>query len=135
MIIRTIIAATLALGLGACATADDAGKAAEAPVAYTVINDDASIAFASSSIRTFRPGAERTLLLETNNGRWYRATLQGNCKSEVRWRQAIAIAPGASDRFDRFSAVLVGGRRCQVSALDEIADPDAPAAPAAPPKT
>jgi hypothetical protein len=123
-----IIAAAVA-ALAACTTT----RTATAPVVYTVVEEDASIPFASKSIRNFRVGAAHTLLLEANSGKWYRATLDGACRSSLPWEHAIGIDAGVIDRFDRFSTVIIDGRRCQVRTLDRIADPVGTPAEAAPP--
>jgi hypothetical protein len=111
-------------GLAALAACETTPAEAEKPVTYTVLEADASIPFASKSIRNFRVGAEKTLLLEANGGKWYRATLIGACRSDLPWEQAIGIDGGATDRFDKFASVIIDGRRCQVTQLDQIADPD-----------
>jgi hypothetical protein len=128
---KTFIVAVTLAALSACAATEK--EAAAAPVVYTVLEADASIPFASSGIRNFRVGkdAERSLLLEGPQGRWYRATLQSYCRSALPWEQAIAYKTDATDRFDKFSSVVIDGRSCQVQALDRIADPDAPATPPA----
>lgn len=111
-----------AVALAACATGE---KAAEAPpVTYTVVTADAAIPFASKSVRGFRVGSERSLLLEANGGKWYRAILQSSCRSDLPWEEAIGIDAGVIDRLDKFGVVVVDGRRCQIETLDEIADPD-----------
>ncbi len=132
---RTIIiavACAAALAASGCATSQEE---AAAPVTYTVVEADASIPFASRAIRNFRVGkdAEHSLLLEGANSRWYRATLESTCSRDLRWEQAIAFKADATDRLDKFSSVLIDGRRCRVMALDQIADPDAAIASATPP--
>lgn len=112
--------------IAACAAALAAGCAsqtkAEAPVvAYTVLKADATIPFASL-IRDFSVGSEKSLLLKAG-GRWYRATLEQPCRSDLPWRESIGLLPGSVDRLDRFSSVLVDGHRCMLRSLDEIADP------------
>ncbi len=120
-------ACAAAFALSGCATSREV---AEAPVAYTVVAADASIPFASSAIRSYRVGkdVEHSLLLEGGASRWYRATLEPSCSRDLRWEFAIGFKTDATDRLDRFSSVLIDGRRCRVIALDQIADPDAPPA-------
>lgn len=127
---RSVIIAAAALVAAGCATTTEE---AEAPVAYTVLKEDASVPFASKSIRGFRVGAGRVLLLEANGGRWYRATLQSTCQSDLPWEHAIGVDGGAIDRVDRFATVIVDGRRCQIETFDEVADPDAKPETAPPP--
>jgi Family of unknown function (DUF6491) len=123
---RAAILIAACAALGACATAT---KEVEVPVTYTVVAADASIPFASKSIRNFRVGSEKTLLLEAAGGKWYRATLISSCRNDLPWEEAIGIDAGTIDRFDRFSAVVIDGRRCHVQALDQIEDPDGKPAP------
>lgn len=128
---KFILAAVAAVALAGCATAEQQA-AAEPAVSYAVVDDDASIPFAST-IRGFRVGKDqpRSLLIEGGNGKWYRATLRDYCSRQLPWDHAIGIDAGAIDRFDRFSTVVLDGVRCQVTTVDEIADPDTPVAPAA----
>ena len=121
-----IIAVTCASALIAgCATPTEA-KAP--PVAYTVVKADASIPFAAN-IRNYRTGrdVEKSLLLEGSNGLWYRAKLDSFCARALPWQHAIGVIQDATNSFDKFSTVLVDGRRCRVEAVDQIVDPDAKA--------
>lgn len=126
---HVIIAAAAALAVAGCAT----NEQAEAPISYTVVKADASVPFASTAIRGFRVGSGKVLLLEANGGRWYRATLQSSCRSDLPWEHAIGIDGGAVDRVDKFATVIIDGRRCQIETFDEIADPDAKPEAAPPP--
>ena len=123
---RTLFAAAC-VALAACATAPEE---AAAPVTYTVVEADASIPFASRSVRNYRVGKDEgpSLLLEAGNDRWYRATLDESCSRDLRWEQAIGVRYDATDRLDKFSSVIIDGRRCTIKALDRIEDPDAPTA-------
>lgn len=125
-----LVSAVSAIGLAACATDGPAAP----PVTYTVVKADDSIPFASTGVRNFRVGKDepRSLLLEGPNRRWYRATLDASCRSSLPWEHAIGVKTDATDRFDRFSTVIIDGRRCQIRALDQIADPDGVPAPATP---
>lgn len=133
MIRKFIFTAACAAALAAsgCATSQDAAQT-QAPVTYTVVAADASIPFATTTISNYRVGkdVEHSLLLEAGS-RWYRAGLEPSCSRDLRWEQAIAFKADATDRLDKFSSVLIDGRRCRVLALDQIVDPDAPAAPPA----
>ena len=123
-----IIAAACASALiGGCATP----TVAAAPVTYTVVKADASIPFANT-IRNYRTGkdVEKSLLLEGSNGLWYRAKLDQFCARALPWQNAIGVISDATNQVDKFSTVLIDGRRCRVTAVDQIADPDHPAAAA-----
>jgi hypothetical protein len=116
-----IIAAVAATGatVGCASSTEDA---LTAPVEYTVIREDVTIPF-TSTVRNFRVGADKTLLLEGSANRWYRAQLPEPCKSDLRWEQAIGLADRAATSVSKFTDVIVDGRRCQILALDEIGDP------------
>ena len=75
---------------------------------------------------------EKSLLLEGLNGLWYRAKLDSFCARALPWQNAIGVLSDATNQFDKFSTVLIDGRRCRVVAVDQIADPGHPAAIAAP---
>ncbi|MBL8551081.1 MAG: hypothetical protein JNJ73_13930 [Hyphomonadaceae bacterium] len=99
-------------------------NAAEAPAtpSYVVLKHNASIPFALRTINGYHVGVDRSLILDVGH-RWYRAELDSFCARDLRWTTAIAVRPGGIGAFDRFSHVLVDGRRCRVLSLDEIADP------------
>jgi hypothetical protein len=116
-----IAAAIVAAGaVAGCASTKDAAETV--PVEYTVIREDVTIPF-TSSVRNFRVGADKTLLLEGSGNRWYRAKLPEPCRSDLRWEQAIGLADRTASSVSKFTDVIVDGRRCQIIALDEIADP------------
>jgi hypothetical protein len=116
--------ASIALGLGllvsACAT--QAPKAPEP--ALEVVNPNASIPFASlGGIRSWSAREDGSLVIEGTAGRLYRATFMNNC-SDIKFAgPAIAITTDPSGEADRFSSVLVNGRRCPFASLDEVIDP------------
>lgn len=121
-----VAAGALALVAG-CATAE---QAAAPPVKYTVVSENAAIVFASQ-IRGYRVGKDepRSLLVEGGNGKWYRVGLREYCRRQLPWENAIGVDAGVTDRFDKFSTVIIDGVRCQVETVDEIVDPDHPPAP------
>jgi hypothetical protein len=132
---RLLGAAVLLALVAGCATAKTEATA-EPAVTYTVVEQDASIPFANT-VRGFRVGKDeqRSLLIEGGDGNWYRAELRDHCRRYLPWENAIGLDTGPLNRFDKFSTVIVDGVRCQVVRVDEIADPDAPAQPAAQPAT
>jgi hypothetical protein len=115
---RTLImAAALAL-LGPAALAQESQTPAREP--------QASIPFADlGGIRNFRPGPDRhTLLLESQRRKWYLATFFGSC-SEVQYAETIGVITNHAGSVDRFSGIIVDGRRCPFRSLVEVPDPDA----------
>jgi hypothetical protein len=119
-----MLAAAVALCgvLGACAT--KSATATPIEVKYAVVREDVTIPF-SSTVRNFRVGLDRSLLLESGHDRWYRATLPQPCRSDLRWEQQIALADRAASSVSKFTDVIVDGQRCQILTLDEIANPKA----------
>lgn len=113
--------APIALAEPAAATQEPAAAAQEPVSPYTVIEADARIAFVSS-VHGFRVGADKTLILDGPGRRWYRVTLDRGCARDLPWEQAIALGDRTGS-FDRFSTVIVDGRRCFVRAVDQIEDP------------
>ena len=73
-------------------------------------------------IRSWRAVDRDTLLLEGTHGRWYRAELMGGC-FELPFAHSIGFKSNPTGDFDRSSAVLVRGQRCQVRSLTETAPP------------
>lgn len=116
-----LVSAFAVLVIAGCATKAETATAAR-PVAYTVVREDVSIPF-SRTVRNFRVGPDRSLLLESGHNRWYRATLSQPCQSDLRWEEEIARADRASSSVSKFTDVIVDGHRCQILTLDEIADP------------
>jgi len=119
------VAALGALILSGCASTDAASTTqAGALVEYTVVRADATIPF-SSTVRNFRVGLDKSLLLDGPGGRWYRAEIAEPCRSDLRWEQSIALADRVMSSVSKFTDVIVDGRRCTIMSLDEIADPKA----------
>jgi hypothetical protein len=115
-----IRALALALALTACASAPRAGSVADR-------EQEASIPFADfGGIRSFRPGPNRTLLLEGLNRKWYQATFIGPCL-DIPYAETIGVITNPAGDVDRFSGVIVRGRRCTFRSLVEIPDPSAAA--------
>ncbi|MBL8558410.1 MAG: hypothetical protein JNM47_06800 [Hyphomonadaceae bacterium] len=117
------IAAVLVFAAAGCASTDAATRAAARDlVAYEVIREDATIPF-TSTVRNFRVGLDKSLLLDGPGGRWYRAQVAEPCKSDLDWEQSIGLADRAMSSVSKFTDVIVDGRRCQIISLDEIANP------------
>ncbi len=118
------IAAALVAAMAAVGCASTESTSSAIPVEYTVVRADATIPF-TSSVRNFRVGSDKSLLLEGNGNRWYRAQIAEPCKSDLRWEQSVGLADRTMTSVSKFTEVIVDGRRCQIISLDEIADPKA----------
>lgn len=130
-IFLTFAAATALVVMTSCATPDN-GTGGDA-AATEEAAPEASIPFANfGAIRTWRPGPDDTLLLQSTHGQWYRATFFGSCP-DIRFTEEIGVISDARGSVDRFSGILVRDRECRFRSLVEIADPAArtEAAPAA----
>jgi len=57
-----------------------------------------------------------TLYIRDTHHRWYRAELMSDC-IDLDYATRIGFAPGAGDRLDRFSNILVHGQRCPLKSL------------------
>jgi hypothetical protein len=123
MRIKSLVFAALASFASAFALPASAhAAAAQAAPAYVVVKQDASIPFALRRVTGYRVGQDRSLILDAGH-RWYRAELDSFCTRDLRWTHHIRLSPGGIGAFDRFSHVIVDGRRCLVQSVDEIADP------------
>jgi uncharacterized protein DUF6491 len=110
----SLLAPLVALGVAAAPAMGSAAESAPAPA------QEASIAFADhGGIRDWRGDDERTLYLQDRFFRWYKATLMSPAP-DLRTALAVRFDTGASDRFDRFSWVVVRGQRYAVQSLVRI---------------
>ncbi|HTD73631.1 MAG TPA: DUF6491 family protein [Steroidobacteraceae bacterium] len=99
---------------------------------------EVQIPFANHNIWNWQVVDDKTVLIQDNSRRWYKATLFGNCinLSFAGERLGFDSSPGGT--FDKFSAILVRGQRCPLSSLvqttappkkSKAKKPEAPAAP------
>lgn len=103
-------------------TAGAAPALAEAPP-HQPAAKEASIPFVDAgSIRDYRAVGRDTLYVQAIGGKWYRATLMNNCL-DLPFAQAIGFDARGTNTFDRFSAVIVRGQRCQLTSLVESGPP------------
>jgi len=97
------------------------GAAAMSPPAAA--GDRVVISFADlGGIRDWRPGPDGTLLVQSLHRKWYRATFFGSCP-EVRFTDTIAFVTEPDGSLDKFSSILVDGRRCWFRTFSEVTDP------------
>ena len=84
---------------------------------------EAQIPFADRNIRNWQVVDDKTVLIQDNSRKWYKATLFGTCinLSFAQERLGFDSSPGGT--FDKFSAILVRGQRCPLSSLVETTAP------------
>lgn len=76
-----------------------------------------SIPFVShGGIRDWQAIDRDTLYVQDNHGYWYRAELMTNC-FDLPFSETIGFAAGGTDRFDRFSSVIVRGQLCPLKSF------------------
>ncbi len=123
---RVLIAAAalLALSTSAYAQTPTAEGQEQTPVAFTVIESDVTVPFADVRIRDYQIGRDDSLILRAGVNRWYRATIWEPCASDLRWAyDRIGLDTHPSGSLDKFSTVIVRGRRCPIRTLDRIERP------------
>jgi hypothetical protein len=104
----------LLLGAGALAAssmsfaADNA--APPAPAA------EVQIPFAKTNIWNWQVIDDKTVLIQDQSRRWYKATLFGPCIN-LSFANKIGFDSTPGGTFDKFSSLLVEGRRCPLSSL------------------
>jgi len=104
-----LVAALLAAPAG-CATSGDWERS----------NADASIPFVNhGGVRNWEVESSRALLVESANGRWYRATLAGPCP-ELRFHDSLGFVTDSTHQLDRFSSVIAGGERCWFESFERV---------------
>lgn len=76
-----------------------------------------SIPFVShGGIRDWRAIDHDTLYVQDTHRNWYRAELLSRC-FDLLFAEAIGFDASGTDRFDRFSSVVVRGQRCPVKSF------------------
>jgi len=83
----------------------------------------AQIAFANHhGIYSWSVLNDRTLLIQSESGAWYKATLMSSCV-ELPFAETIGFDTNPDGSFDRFSAILVRHQRCPLISLVRSAPP------------
>jgi hypothetical protein len=105
---------TLSIALAAASSLAASVSAAPPPAAPGA---EASIPFVRfGGIQDFEARGDDIVYLQDRSRRWYRAQLNGPCL-DLGWATAIGIDTHGSPTFDRFSALIVEGRRCPIQSL------------------
>ncbi|MDB5367998.1 MAG: hypothetical protein JWM77_3925 [Rhodospirillales bacterium] len=80
---------------------------------------NARIPFFRLNIDDWKEEDGKAILIRTRDHRYYRAPFMGPCP-DLPFATGVGFDTGGGDELDRFSAVLVEGRRCQFQELYEI---------------
>lgn len=107
-IVTTLVAA---LAAASCTTPRD-----------VAIGEEATIPFPETGIRSWHADDDRSLWVLDNRDRWYRVELMQPCIG-LPFAYALGFDTRTPGRFDRFSAILYDGQRCQVSSIKRSAPP------------
>lgn len=121
----SILSLTVCVLAGSAAWAADAPKteAAAKPALAAAPAPEASIPFANhDGIYTWQVENDRSILIQGQNRKWYRATLMSSC-FDLPFAEQVAFETNPSGSFDKFSAVRVRSQRCPVSSLVETTAP------------
>jgi hypothetical protein len=109
--IRPVLLAGLMLAAGASSV-----YAADDPVPPPPPATEVQIPFAKTNIWNWQVVDDKTVLIQDQNRRWYKATLFGACIN-LAFANRIGFDSSPSGTFDKFSAILVQGQRCPLSSL------------------
>ena len=111
-----------ALIAGLCAAAALAVPASAAPPAK--VEPQARIPFANHhGIYDWRVVNDHEVLIQSEGGTWYKATLMGTC-FDLPFAERIGFTTNPDGSFDRFSSILVRHQRCPVTSLVVTAAPN-----------
>jgi hypothetical protein len=83
---------------------------------------EAQIPFAKTNIWNWQVVDDKTVLIQDQGRRWYKATLFGTCIN-LSFANRLAFDSSPSGTFDKFSAILVRGERCPLRSLVETSAP------------
>lgn len=113
------------LAFGVAQAADEDAEAAK----FVVLEQNASIPFADN-ISGFNVAEDGSVLIRTGPNQVYRAVIWASCARDVRFENDIGIDHRGGSRVDRFSTLIIDGRRCPIESLDRIEPPKRAEAPA-----
>jgi hypothetical protein len=126
---RTKIIGIFAVGALLCAAlcAARAARAADDPAPPPASGapapaPEAQIPFAKKNIWNWQVVDDKTVLIQDQGRRWYKATLFGTCIN-LSFANRLAFDSSPSGTFDKFSAILVRGERCPLRSLVQTSAP------------
>ncbi len=97
--------------------AGTACRAATPAPAHPQAAPQASIPFAAHhGIWSWRVENRRTVLIQSEAGNWYKATLMSDC-FDLPFAERIGFHTNSDGSFDRFSSILVRGQSCPLISL------------------
>lgn len=116
--------ALAALAAMSLATANRANAEPRRPEPhYVVIREHAYIPF-GRQIESWDVVGDSTVLFRTIHNRWYRATTNRVCASELRSATRIALIDrGGGGSIDSGAHIRVDGTSCVLTSIDEIENP------------
>jgi Family of unknown function (DUF6491) len=92
---------------------------------------EASIPFANhGGIYNWKVVNDRTVLIESQSRRWYKATLLSSC-FDLPFAERLGFESNADGSFDKFSMITARHQRCPLISLVETAAPSKKSKPAA----
>ncbi|WP_298674842.1 DUF6491 family protein [uncultured Sphingomonas sp.] len=84
---------------------------------------EASVPFVNhGTIDDFRADGDQGVYLRANGFNWYYARLMGPC-TQLPFVEHIGVETRGIDTLDRFSTLIVGHQRCQLTSLVKSAPP------------
>jgi hypothetical protein len=108
---------------GSAASPAPAAPADSAPAARPGQGTEAQIPFADrGGIYNWQPVDDRTLLIESLDHHWYKATLMVSCL-RLPFAERIGFEWNPDGSFDKFSAIQVGAQRCPVATFVKTSPP------------
>lgn len=107
------------------------GGAGAAAAVQPAAGPEAQIPFANhQGIYSWQVVNDRTLLIQSQSGAWYKATLMSSCL-ELPFSERIGFKTNPDGSFDKFSAIYVRHQRCPLISLVKTEPPKKKAAAAA----
>ncbi|MGA9026268.1 MAG: DUF6491 family protein [Steroidobacteraceae bacterium] len=90
---------------------------------------EARIAFADRhGINDWRVVNDQTVLIQSRDHTWYKATLLGHC-NDLPFAEHLGFKTNADGSFDRFGEILLHHQHCPLVSLIQTAAPDKKIAP------
>lgn len=120
-IMQGLSAAMAGAALLAFGVAQASDQEAEAPK-FVVLEQDANIPFAAN-ISGYTLAEDGSVLINVGPNRVYRAVTWRTCRRDLRYEHAIGIDHRGGSRVDRYSTLIIDGRRCPIESLDRIEPP------------
>jgi Family of unknown function (DUF6491) len=117
-----VAAGVLAAGASFVSAADDPAPPPAAAAPAPAPAAEVQIPFAKHSIWNWQVVDDKTVLIQDQGRRWYKATLFGTCVN-LSFANQIGFDSSPGGTFDKFSAILVRGQRCPLTSLVKTAAP------------